>query len=335
MESPKVAVISTSINGAPLAYKEWGREGRLIVAGDHNTSPILPGYLNEFCNGEYLAPDSQNDYTPGGEHIGWRCVQRRNAALWHALTAGDYTHVISVDDDNHPVPGFAAGHVMNLEARPETTIGSRSGFVNTGDFCIPKFHQRGTPYGVDTRPFVSVSYTSDEMRPSVVVSQAQVIGDPDCDAVERICNAPVIHAVSSDVIITPGKFAAFNSQATLWSRKWAPVAAVLPGVGRYDDIFASFIFHRLARAYNVALYVGTPVVTQRRNEHSLHNDLKAELFGMSVIFDFATALNGAHISSDMALCEAYGELITAVAHILPSEAVKFAQAWTRAWRDKL
>jgi hypothetical protein len=171
--------------------------------------------------------------------------------------------------------------------------------------------------------------------PRVVVSQAQVIGDPDCDAVERIANAPAVTAVAIDAAITPGVYAAFNSQATMWVRDWAPLMAVMPGIGRYDDIFGSYIFHRIAREYNVAMFVGTPCVRQDRNVHNLAADLRAELWGMHTVFDFCKALDEAHISRDMPLVEAYGELITAVAHILPSEAVKFAQAWARAWRSEL
>lgn len=335
MGKSSVAIISTSINAAPLAYTQWAKLGDLIVAGDRNSPDPLQSYVEGHCHGRFLHHEFQ-DFLPGSFYIGWNTIQRRNAALWAALRDESYKYILTVDDDNLPMSGdFINGHKTQIGFRAETTIGSRSGFLNTGALCQPRFHQRGTPYGVNTDPYVNRTWNVEGAGPEVVVSQAQVMGSPDCDAVERICNNPHIVAVSADAIITPGVYAAFNSQATMWRRDWAPVSAVLPGVGRYDDILASFIFHRLARAYHVALYVGTPTVKQIRNDHNLTSDLKNELFGMNIIFEFAAALNTAHISNDMKLYDAYGELITAVAHLLPSDTVKFAQAWTRAWREML
>lgn len=340
---PRVAIVTTSINPAPASYIQWAKQGTLIVAGDQNTPDTLKDFVTSL-DGHYLHPQSQDAYTPGGEYLGWRNIQRRNAATWYALVGKEYDYIVTVDDDNFPAQApnspqaWIHGHIMNLYAFPESVVGNSSGFVNTGDLCLPPFHQRGVPYGVDTRPRVSRLYDR-KMRPGsvphVVVSQAQVLGSPDCDAVERIANDPTISAVQTDAIIEPGVYAAFNTQATVWKASYAPLLAVMPGIGRYDDIFGSYIFQRLGREYNFTNYVGTPCVTQHRNEHNLAADLRAELFGMNVTLDFCRALDQAHISADMPLVESYGELITAVAHLLPSEAVKFAQAWARAWREEL
>jgi hypothetical protein len=240
--------------------------------------------------------------------------------------------VLTVDDDNTPVSSqFVAELTEELGNQPVTTMSSKSGFLNLGNLCIPSFHQRGTPYGVDT----SMNKTSTYLAglPTVVVAQAMVLGDPDCDAVDRIVNAPDVKAVQNRIVVTPGVMAAFNSQATLWRGDWAPVMAVMPGVGRYDDIFASFIFHRMAATYNVALYAGDPVVQQDRNPHNLNKDLAAELFGMNVVFEFVARLNAAHISADMPKWVAYGELITAVEDLLPRDTVMFTREWTSGWNE--
>jgi hypothetical protein len=331
MDKRNVAIVSTSINAAPMAYKAWAEMGTLIVAGDHKTPNSLHDYVVGL-GGLYLGVDKQSN-CPGSNFIGWNCIQRRNAAIWEALIMG-FDVIATVDDDNAPTSAFfMTDHVKQLGNRPATTMGARSGFVNLGELCIPAFHQRGTPYGVDTKPYVERAYPGN--GPEVVVCQAMVTGDPDCDAIDRMANSPTVAAVATDAVITPGAYAAFNSQATVWRRDWAPVMAVMPGVGRYDDIFASFIFARLAKTYNVALYAGTPVVHQNRNDHDLVKDLRAELFGMNIVYEFCAALSHAHISADMPIYESYSELITAVAHLLPSDAIKFAQAWGRAWRDNL
>lgn len=327
-----VAIVSTSINASPSAYKEWSLAGKLIVAGDQNAPAELERFVTDECDGSYLSPAWQDSMFSFSKAIGWKCIQRRNTAIMHAFAASDYDYILTVDDDNAPRPTaqlFVDGHVANIRRKMEgPTVGTVTNFLNTGMFCLPKFHQRGVPYGIDTE-----TLTYMRTMPEIVVAQAQVLGDPDCDAVERICHAPNVMAVSLNVVVSPGTYAAFNSQATMWKRDWAPVMAVLPGIGRYDDIFASFIFARMAREYNTAVYVGEPVVYQSRNEHDLARDLRAENWGMRNVFEFIGALNAAHISSQMPLWMAYGELISATSSVLPPRTVDFANEWVRTWRE--
>lgn len=333
-----MAIVSTSINPQPAAYAQWRKMGELIVAGDYNSPVLLEKYIAEL-GGTYLTPTTQdNAWWDLSQTIGWRNIQRRNIAIMTAFVGG-FDPILTVDDDNFPAGNparWAYQHKMALNSNHyvETTIGCKSGFLNPGVFCLPRFHGRGVPYGVDTdTPLVKVTHPSNPVK--VVVSQAQVVGDPDCDAVERIINAPNVQAVQADVIVTPGTYCAFNSQATMWTREWAPVMAVLPGLGRYDDIFASFIFARLGREYGAAVHIGTPPVRQERNEHNLHADLRAELWGMKNVFEFTRRLDEAHISRDMPLWQAYSELIEATISVLPSQTVKFATEWVRLWRERV
>ncbi len=322
------AIVTTTINKRPASFERWAQQGELIVAGDLNTPPELADYVLEL-GGHYLAPIEP---FPGSKHVPFRCIQRRNQAIWRAYV-GQWAAVITVDDDNSPAQGYFAERLTDeLDRKSRSTVSGKSGFLNLGELCIPKFHQRGTPYGVDTRLGTVTTYDENQ-SPTVVVAQAMVIGDPDCDAIERIVHHPDVKALQNRIVVTPGTYAAFNSQATAWSHRWVPAMAVLPYCGRYDDIFASFIFARLARTYNVALYAGDPVVIQERNEHDLTKDLAAEYYGMSIVFEFCAALDRAHISATMPIWMSYGELIEAVAHLLPEPAVLFAREWVRSWRD--
>lgn len=324
----KTAIVTTTINNRPESYKLWAAQGDLIVAGDLNTPATTASYVAEL-GGKFIMPEYE---FPGSDYVPMRCVQRRNAAIWYALEH-EYDYVVTIDDDNYPTSEHFVKLLTNeIGARPRNVISSHSRFINLGEICIPKFHQRGTPYGVDTR--LTLNGVPD-VPPMVVVAQAMVLGDPDCDAVERMANAPYVHAVQQRITVAPGTYAAFNSQATAWHRTWAPVMAVLPHIGRYDDIYASFIFHRMAREYNVALYAGDPVVKQERNEHNLINDLRAEMYGMHTTYQFTNALDLATISKLMPLHDAYAELIEAVAFLLPEQTVKFANEWAYAWRDDL
>ena len=329
----KTAIVTTSIGARPESYRDWATAGDLIVAGDQNAPASLRDFLSE-VGGLYLTPERQTKDYPFSDIIGWRNIQRRNCAIMYALEQ-KYDVIITVDDDNYPVGGarqFRDGHIAALAIQDTPiTYASPTNFLNTGIFCTPMFHQRGVPYGIQTH--ITRPRTTD--RPRIVVSQAQVLGDPDCDAIERMCNAPEVQAVVANVIISPGTYAAFNSQATVWAGDWAPVMAVLPGLGRYDDIFASYVFHRLARTYNVALHVGAPAVVQKRNAHDLVKDLKAELWGMSNVFTFCDELDRAYISADMPLVVAYSELMVAAAAVLPPDTIEFARIWAKHWREVL
>jgi hypothetical protein len=336
----KLAIVTTSINPRPQVYGFWANVGHLIVAGDQNSPPELESYVKGL-GGTYLSPEEQNANFSFSSLIGWSNIQRRNAAIMRAYAAG-CEYILTVDDDNVPLPDaetFARRMMHNIDPTADhvivddtvSLIGSHTGFLNTGDLCSPRFHQRGVPYGMGTTPVVFY----DCPRPTVVVSQAQVLGDPDCDAVERMTAAPNVIAVNANAIIAPGTYSAFNSQATMWRRDWAPVMAVLPHIGRFDDIFASFMFARLSRSYNTAYFVGEPVMRQDRNPHNLVKDLEAEVWGMRNSFTFCGALNNAHIDSSMPLWQAYSELAFAVRHILPTKTGEFMSAWVDEWRRYL
>lgn len=328
-----IAVVSTSINATPPAYEAWANDPRvdLVVAGDMKTPPKLKDFLTDI-DAVYLSPTYQTATFTWSELLGWNRIQRRSTAIMEVLRRKQYDYVITVDDDNFPLPNateFINGHLRNFTAFPDqvTCVSSKSPFLNTGALCHPQFHQRGVPYGINTQPIIVRNSAA-----KVVVAQAQVLGDPDCDAIDRMCNAPNVTAVRTNAIVRPGIYAAFNTQATMWAIEWAPLMVCLPGIGRYDDIFASYLFHRMAAQYHVALFVGEPVVRQIRNEHDLVNDLRAELWGMSSTFDFVNALNSAHISRDMPLWHAWDELIYAAGDVLPRDTTTFAKAWVADWK---
>lgn len=330
-----VAIISTTIHENPKAYERWAESGRgvLVVAGDRKTPPDVGAYVAGL-GGMYLAPEAQDQQFAWSDALGWNCIQRRNAALMWALREG-FDYVLTVDDDNYPAitgADFIESHIAAIEGRREVdaTVSTPTNFLNTGIFCSPEFHQRGTPYGINTRWVRRTGGTP----PPVVVSQAQVLGDPDCDAVDRIANHPSVERVTANVVVLPGTYAAFNSQATLWRRDWAPVMMCMPGIGRYDDIFASFMFARLGRSYGVGAFVGEEAVLQIRNtDHDLTKDLQAELWGMDHTLEFCAKLDGGWVDNRDPLWVSYGRLLVAVKDVLPDSTYDFAHTWIHDWRD--
>lgn len=332
-----VAIISTSINERPADYAAWAEQGVLIVAGDLNTPPKLGAYVVEELGGIYLDPSFQERYA-FSEALGWKCIQRRNAAVMYAYEQG-FMYVLTVDDDNRPAsddfvdvharfvrPGTELG---DQEARVIGAVADEDRWVNTGDFLMPPTWQRGTPYGVDTAWSYVPSSGID-----VVVSQAQALGSPDCDAVTRICHDPVAGVVRESVIVDPNTACIFNSQATMWRGALAPFIACLPGVGRYDDVLASLIAQRVFREANAAVRVGTPVALQDRNEHDLTKDLRGERWGMMNLPRIKRVIDDVYLRDEISVYDMYGRIAMVLMEheVLPDQTTRFMAAWANEWR---
>jgi hypothetical protein len=324
-----VAIVSTSVYERPHAYEMWAKQGDLIVAGDESSPPTLRGYVTDI-GGRYLTPDEQKHWR-FSEVLGWRCIQRRNVAVMTAFADG-YEHVLTVDDDNVPSELFVNEHRQMLgEWSGPSVVSSQTGWLNIGDFLEPRTNQRGHPLGASS-PEDHVWTMFDTTR-EVIVSQAHVIGDPDCDAVTRVVNMPCITATQTSVIVDPVSWTPFNSQATMWARAWSPFIACLPRVGRYDDIFAGLIAQRVMRAHRVLMHVGDPWVEQIRNLHDPRDDLRNEYWGMTHIRQLCERLE--QVTDDqiieLPLWHAYRLCANYLVGLLPMKTVQFMHEWGLDW----
>jgi hypothetical protein len=333
-----VAIVSTSVNARPEAYAEWAKQGDLIVAGDRNSPPELADYLREL-GAVYFAPSVQHaDYTRVSESIGWRCEQRRNLAVMYAYEYG-YDYVMTVDDDNAPeTDDHVELHVEALGVNNETIYTSETGWFNPGIFSTPIVTQRGLPYDADARWSDAVSTNARLRRLVPVVSQSVILGAPDCDAIERITQNPRVLACKHGGLVDPRVYAPFGSQATLWRGDWAPLIACLPDTDRSQDIFASFIFERIAREYDVAVRFGEPCVVQERNDHNPFTDLRKELFGIEYATKFTRTLDRTKLSASDPLWVSYhrlGEALATETDVdwpgLGNDTTNFMHEWSHQW----
>jgi hypothetical protein len=125
------------------------------------------------------------------------------------------------------------------------------------------------------------------------------VGDPDIDAMERLTNQPVVHHLASTLdaglAVSPGCIAPFNTQNTAFIRELAPLLMVHIGVGRYDDIWASYITQRVMREHGYHVHFGRPFVWQDRNPHNLWQNLRDEIYGMEIGTRFADDLESVPI----------------------------------------
>lgn len=288
----EVAVITTTINVPTaledLATRSPGRYAlHVVVAGDVQTPPETREFV-ENLGGTYLGvADDVTTRWESHDVIGYRSIQRRNLALLHALTLGPDV-VITIDDDNEPhdprtyVETFVTGLLRDA---PDSLTQTDTDWYNPGVVLEPSVVHRGFPLDQRHREHVVDRVTTHERYPPRVGVVAGLwTGDPDVDAVDRIANAPHVRGFRGqpghrDVVLARATWAPFNTQNTAYRWEVAPLMQCLVGVGRYDDIWMSYVARAVLDHLGWHVRYGNPLVTQARNQHDLVHDLRLELMG--------------------------------------------------------
>jgi hypothetical protein len=172
----------------------------------------------------------------------------------------------------------------------------------------------------------------------VGVVNGLIYGDPDIDAVERIVNEPVVsayrHQARAGVAIDPRfTWSPINSQNTAWRAELAPLMLLPPGVGRYDDIWGSYIAQAVLAATDYKVVFGKPYVTQWRNEHDVVHDLELEVFGMRHTDRFVELVREAPVRAGASIVS---NLAAVVDHLIDSELPmpdRFLRSWVEHWAE--
>lgn len=330
------AVITTTIHvPTVLSSYEWAADDRVdfVVAGDLQTpEDACRALVEDELDGTYLGVTG-DEVTRWRTHlaVGTRSIQRRNLALLHALTLGPDV-VVTVDDDNLPtdpktyLASFAAGLT-----RDATSVTSTSDdWYDPGHVLNPPVTHRGFPlsrrnvarHHYTGRPHVTMG--GPNWPPRVGVVAGLWLGDPDVDAIERIVNAPTVHGLqpskglaSTDygVVLDHGTWAPFNTQNTAFAWELAPLMQCLVGVGRYDDIWMSYVARRVMDDLGWNVRYGLPFVIQARNPHDLLADLRAEYHGYLATDELITNLRRVNLTGATPLtrlADAYDALATFV-----------------------
>lgn len=332
------ALITTTIN-VPGNLDKW-REALdpgdvIIVAGDvQSPHDEIEEFLGDVPgNNIYLRPNQQEGWAVS-EHIGWRCIQRRNIALLEAMRYSP-EYIISVDDDNYPtsVLQIVTYDEILRGVRPSPQVHSQSGWFNPGLACMPAVTHRGYPLrqrAIDAQQLdYHVSHFNEQT--SVGVAASLWIGDPDIDAIERLATDPTVESLTFPrFTLAPGTWAPFNSQATAFLDVLAPAFFMWPGVGRYDDIWASYLMRAVMQKHGFLTHYGEPLVRQARNEHDVLKDLEAEMFGMrwntsiiNILRHAAQNIEGEDVIADVEHIFAYLRR----AEFLPAQLFNAFDAW--------
>ncbi|MFC2153935.1 hypothetical protein ACFLRC_00440 [Candidatus Altiarchaeota archaeon] len=283
----KVALITTTIYVPKVleVYREIDKKVRFFVTGDKKTPHKETRNLVEnLGNAVYYSDKDQEKLGyRSSEIIGWNKIMRRNIALLEAIKYGADI-IISIDDDNIPLDENYFNDFISVLSEPYNglKVSSDTGWFNVGSLMNPPIYHRGFPYPLRKKDYDF--NISPVLGAKVGITAGMWYGDPDIDAMERITNNPIIHQFSDllhkGIIVDNTNYAPIDSQNTAYVAELAPLMMVLVGVGRYDDIWASFIAERIIKETDYYCHFGKPFVWQERNRHSLWGNLKDEIFGM-------------------------------------------------------
>lgn len=285
------AIVTTTIHD-PVKLVDWAKQmnddDMFIVAGDRKTPHrALMEMMDLLCRRwVYIHPDHLTDFRSEAV-TGYNVIQRRNLATLEALKyKPDY--VVFIDDDNTPY-GVAnyftqVDTLLLTQSEKDRLVWSPNGWFDVyrevGQSDNGHYTHRGYPHWmrhVDPAKVATRTQYGHNRRIGVVASA--VLGDPDIDAVERICCEPTSLGITGSIVLEAGTWHPFNTQATAVRTELVPFMHMWLKVGRFDDIWASYLLRVVMDVFGWYAHHGTPVVYQDRNDHDLNVDLLNELFG--------------------------------------------------------
>jgi hypothetical protein len=349
----KTTLVTTTIN-VPVLLRNYAQNARryghtdldIIVIGDRKSPPETADFcetVNPLCPCTYVDIISQADYLAGfpelWRHIRFDCIQRRNIGMLMAYRNGADV-VITIDDDNFVTnQDFVGLHGIAGTRRKVNLYASTSGWLDVCAFLETddgaRFYHRGYPQKMrwtEREHFV----TTQRATRRIAVNAGFWLDNPDIDALTRMERQPVVRGFkpswTGNIALEAGTWSPFNSQNTALMRDALPAYFLSPYIGRYDDIWASYIINRIAEHMGDAISFGDPLVRQQRNPHDLWTDLDVERNGMILTDDFCAALRSIPLTG-----ATYHRCFGQIAFALP-QAWPERPKWTasqKEWRSKL
>lgn len=344
----KTAIVTTTIY-VPRALEKYAQNARFyghsdlffVVAGDRKTPPetraFCEGLASRYYPCEYLGLEDQKRYLDRfpalWEHLPFDSIQRRNIALLKAWEEGADV-IITIDDDNLMLnQDFVGVHGMAGQSPELPSVESTSGWFNVCSMLEEAhgtpFYHRGFPRGERWKEAEAFHCFSPTRR-RVAVNAGLWVDDPDIDAMTRLDRPIVVRGVRPSTpptfVLQPGTWSPFNSQNTALARDVIPAYFLSPCVGRYDDIWPSYLATRIANHLGDVIAYGQPLLRQKRNVHDLWRDLDSERVGMLLTDEFCSTLRDIGLQGTT-YRECYAELASELPKIW-----KPAKTWTDAMR---
>ena len=321
MEDKSFVVVTTTIN-KPTLLAQYALDAqrfnrhieKFVVIGDHKTPKETSSYCHLLSDQfgirfDYFGVQDQLEYleehTPFRDFLPWNCIQRRNVGLIAAYRS-NADIVVTMDDDNYICQPDYFGHHLHLgETRTLEVVRSQTGWWNVCNLLEEEtgkeFFHRGYP--LSARYDRGALYTGHACtKGRAVVNAGLWLDDPDVDALTRL-NGPVnaigvVPGFGGQIGCDLGTWSPFNSQNTALLREVIPAYLLFPYIGRYDDIWASYVVRHIADYLGDYVTYGYPIVRQKRNPHDYLNDLDDELFGMRWTDMFVECLSTIPLTED-------------------------------------
>lgn len=296
---------------------------RIVVIGDIKTPTGTASFCNSLSTSSgieisYYDVQSQKrflkQYPDLDEHIPYNSIDRRNIGILEAYNHGADI-IITIDDDNFILPDhdFIACHGIVGTTCDYISVHSATGWFNVCTLLneknsYPIFH-RGYP--LDQR-WRKGSIELNKAKGKVVVNAGLWIDAPDIDAITWL-DLPIsvtsykASEFKNGVGLSRGTWCPFNSQNTAIARDVIPAYFLSPCIGRYDDVWASYIVQAITDHIGGTVHFGYPVVRQKRNPHNYFADLDNERMGMELTPKFTSWLRGVRFT-EMSYAGCFREL---------------------------
>jgi predicted SAM-dependent methyltransferase len=308
------AIITTTIH-KPVLLRDYCENAKrynhedvfFVVIGDKKTPDGVGAFCEELQREygyrvDYLDVEDQlmflDRWQKLRDHLPYNSIQRRNIGILKAYLDGAEM-IITIDDDNFVEGGddFIGRHSVVGKEKSLTCLNSSSGWFNVCEMLeeendLPFFH-RGFPWKQRSLPSGN---TIQERTGKVIVNAGLWLDAPDIDAITWL-DLPIKATRMSDrypngVALDLNTWSPFNSQNTALAREVIPAYFLSPNIGRYDDIWASYIVKKIADYLGHYINYGFPLVRQERNPHNYFNDLKKEQLGMELTDELVEGLRG-------------------------------------------
>ena len=280
----KKTIVTTTIYPPSKALFKYVRkkDWNIIIVGDKKTpDKIYRKFEKSHKNVIYLSPeDQERKYKKVSKALCWNCIMRRNIGFLEAYQLGARV-IATVDDDNIPYKDWGKEVFINKEIEinvyePKNEVFDPLSITNNNFLW-----HRGYP--IDLLPSRLKVYNKGKAKRRVLIQAGLWDGDPDIDALARLAfNNPNVKFNKLQPYGS-NKISPFNSQNTFISREVLPYYAVLPYIGRMDDIWGSYI---LQNYFPDSVVYTKATVHQERNIQSAVNNLENEIFGYRNTLNF-------------------------------------------------
>lgn len=331
----RIVLVTTTINVPEILreYRRIGPDVEMLVAGDlKSPHDEMRKFARSIGDCGYLDPSWQEQHYPVlSKTIGWNSIQRRNIAILAAAKMKPDV-IVTIDDDNIPRNESYFDDIRAAFSQDHRGSVAGSRWFNLGELAHHPYRYRGLPYSADA---TGILITSNNSGQRLGVLNGLIYGDPDINATQRIEQGPQVSwysdAARDGIALIPEmSWSPVNSQNTAWRTELAPLMLLPPQVGRYDDIWGSYIAQRVLEATDFCVRFGRPFVTQERNEHDLVRDLENELFGMRHTEELVSHLKSVPISKEATMLQNLRAVLTSLRELPFPLPHKFFDAWLQA-----